>query len=78
MCNVPAARPDSSAKMAYVIRSQGDLDGDGNINAFDIEPFLDLLFGQNPDPCNTCTGDANADGDINAFDIEPFLNCLFP
>ena len=77
MCNVPAARPDSSAKMAYVIRSQGDLDGDGDINALDIEDFIDLLFNSGV-PCNTCTGDVNADGTIDALDIEPFLNCLFP
>ncbi len=50
---------------------------DGAVNAFDIEPFLDLLFGGGV-PCNTCTGDTNGDGRIDAFDIEPFLNCLFP
>ncbi len=27
-----------------------DMNCDGDINAFDIEPFLDLLFGPNPDP----------------------------
>ncbi len=51
---------------------------DGRLDAFDIEVFLDLLFGPNPDPCDTCTGDANGDGVIDAFDIEPFLECLFP
>jgi hypothetical protein len=50
---------------------------DGDINAFDIEPFLDLLFGPGT-PCDTCTGDTNGDGVIDAFDIEPFLACLFP
>jgi len=54
-----------------------DMNCDGDINAFDIEPFLDLLFGPGP-PCNTCTGDVNGDGVIDAFDIEPFLECLFP
>ena len=54
-----------------------DMNCDGDINAFDIEPFLDLLFGPGK-PCAPCTGDANADGQINAFDIEPFLACLFP
>ena len=54
-----------------------DMNCDGVVNAFDIEPFLDLLFGGG-EPCDSCTGDANDDGDINAFDIEPFLNCLFP
>ena len=54
-----------------------DMNCDGAINAFDIEPFLDLLFGGG-DPCNTCTGDVNGDGNVDAFDIEPFLACLFP
>ena len=50
---------------------------DGEVNEFDVEPFLDLLF-DGATPCNTCSGDANGDGTIDAFDIEPFLTCLFP
>ncbi len=61
-----------------------DMNCDTLINAFDIEPFLTLLFDPDSDPC--CgergdvgsTGDTNGDGEINSFDIEPFLNCLFP
>ncbi len=55
-----------------------DMNCDGDVNAFDIEPFLDLLFSPMPMPCNTCTGDVDGNGVIDAFDIEPFLNCLFP
>ena len=55
-----------------------DMNCDGEVNAFDLESFLDLLFGPNPEPCGACTGDVNGDGIIDAFDIEPFLNCLFP
>ena len=54
-----------------------DMNCDGDINALDIEPFLDLLFGGG-DPCAACSGDVNGDGGINALDIEPFLECLFP
>ena len=53
-----------------------DMNCDGEVDAFDIEPFLDLLFGPGK-PCGECTGDVNGDGDIDAFDIEPFLECLF-
>ena len=53
-----------------------DMNCDGAIDAFDIEPFLELLF-DGGDPCDACTGDANGDGEIDAFDIEPFLTCLF-
>jgi hypothetical protein len=55
-----------------------DTNCDGLIDAFDIEPFLDLLFGKNPMPCAPGAGDINGDGVVNAFDIEPFLDCLFP
>ncbi|MCH7871969.1 MAG: hypothetical protein IID33_09750 [Planctomycetes bacterium] len=61
----------------------GDLNCDGQINAFDIEPFLVALF----DPkeyavrypeCDINLADINGDGSIDAFDIEPFLDLLFP
>jgi hypothetical protein len=57
-----------------------DMNCDGDINAFDIDPFLDLLFGPDPTPCDPagCTGDVNGDGVVDEFDIEPFLECLFP
>ncbi len=60
-----------------------DMDCSGEINAFDIEPFLDLLFGGGEPCCGTrgvppFTGDVNGDGVIDAFDIEPFMDCLFP
>ena len=54
-----------------------DMNCDSEVNAFDIEPFLDLLFNE-PDPCCEGVGDVNGDGRIDAFDIEPFLECLFP
>ena len=54
-----------------------DMNCDGVVNAFDIEPFLDILF-NNLRRCNFCTANTNGDGAIDAFDIEPFLECLFP
>lgn len=62
----------------------GDANCDGAVSAFDIEPFLLLLF--DPDEYDTrfpdCDGrtfcDMNDDGAINAFDIEGFLDALFP
>jgi choice-of-anchor B domain-containing protein len=61
----------------------GDLNCDGQIDAFDIEPFLTALFdpagypGLYPD-CDINLADINGDGNVDAFDIEPFLNLLFP
>ncbi len=54
-----------------------DMNCDGDVDAFDIEPFLGILFGGGQ-PCGPCTGDVNEDGNVDAFDIEPLLNCLFP
>ena len=56
---------------------------DTEINALDIESFIDLLF-NGAEPCcgvvgqPPTTGDVNGDGSINAEDIEGFINCLFP
>lgn len=62
---------------------RGDLNCDGTVNAFDIEPFLLALFEPSryviefPD-CELFLADMNLDSFIDAFDIEPFLNVLFP
>jgi hypothetical protein len=55
-----------------------DVNCDGVIDAYDIEPFIDLLVGPNPTPCSPCAADANGDSVVDAFDIEPFVNCLIP
>lgn len=78
---------DQTGELRYARRVRpvgglpGDLNCDGQINAFDIEPFLVALFApdeypaQYPD-CDINLADVNADGDINTFDIEPFLMLL--
>ncbi len=52
-----------------------DTNCDGVVDAFDIEPFINLLVGPGQ-PCSPCAGDADGNGVIDAFDIEPFINCL--
>ena len=61
----------------------GDLDCDGNVNAFDIEPFIFALFAPREyldryPTCDPLLADTNGDGVVDAFDIEPFLRILFP
>jgi hypothetical protein len=51
-----------------------DLNCDGVVDAFDIEPFISVLLGGQG--CSGCAGDANGDGSVDAFDIEPFIDCL--
>jgi hypothetical protein len=59
----------------------GDMNCDGVINNFDINPFVLALT----DPaayratypnCNIMNADVNGDGDINNFDINPFVALL--
>lgn len=64
------------ACVGNICKDNCDVDCSGNVDAFDIEPFLELLFGE-PDPCCEGAGDADGNGTVDAFDIEPFLTCLF-
>lgn len=58
--------------------SLGDMNCDGQVNNFDIDPFVTALTSpaiyaaQYPD-CNPLNGDVNQDGTLNNFDIDPFV-----
>jgi outer membrane protein assembly factor BamB len=60
---------------------RGDLNCDGELNAFDIDPFVLALTdpasyaGMYP-ACDEMYADINADGVVNAFDIDPFVALL--
>ena len=59
----------------------GDLNCDGVIDAFDIDPFVLALTDPDgyaaafPD-CNIMNADCNGDGVVDAFDIDPFVELL--
>ncbi len=53
-----------------------DTDCDVGADAFDIDPFLGLLFSGDA-PCDFCAGDTDDSGAVDAFDVFPFLECLF-
>jgi hypothetical protein len=59
----------------------GDLNCDGLVNAFDIDPFVLALTdpvayaAQFPE-CSYLLADINGDGMVNAFDIDPFVQLL--
>jgi probable HAF family extracellular repeat protein len=66
---------------AGAARRAGDLNCDGVVNNFDIDPFVLALT--NPagyqaafPACNINNADVNNDGAINNFDIDPFVICL--
>lgn len=52
-----------------------DLNCDGSVNPFDIQPFLNVLTNGAP-PCSGCAGDTDFNGSVNPFDIQPFVECL--
>jgi hypothetical protein len=59
----------------------GDLNCDGAINAFDIDPFVLALtspetYGELFPACDYMLADINGDGAVNAFDIDPFVELL--
>jgi hypothetical protein len=62
--------------------SRGDVNCDGLINFFDIDPFLLALFDLPTYQTTYCGGDICAadidcSGAIDFFDIDPMLGCLF-
>ncbi len=64
-----------------VMPQLGDVNCDGDINAFDIAPFVvaltrvDDYYAIAPD-CDPMLADVNGDGSVNVFDIDPFVLLL--
>jgi hypothetical protein len=59
----------------------GDLNCDGAVNAFDIDPFVLALtspptYATQFADCDYMLADCNGDGEVNAFDIDPFVALL--
>lgn len=59
-----------------------DLNCDGSVNGFDIDPFVTVIGGRLADyyiqypECNHCLADINEDGLLNGFDIDPFIELI--
>lgn len=59
-----------------------DLNCDGSVNNFDIDPFVlgltdpDAYAAAFPNCSLLCGGDTNGDGVVNNFDIDGFVGCL--
>ena len=51
---------------------KGDVDLDGAVTFFDIQPFIDVLANSN----FQAEADCNCDGVVNFFDIQPFIDIL--
>ncbi len=59
-----------------VAGSLGDFDGDCDVDFDDLNPFVDVLLGNNTTPSAQVTADMNASGQANGADIELFVQAL--
>ena len=50
----------------------GDVNMDGIVDFFDIQPFIDVLSS----PMFQCEADIDGDGEVTFFDIQPFIDIL--
>jgi len=65
------------------ISARGDMNCDGQINNFDIDPFVLALtnptkYAQQYPSCDWMLADVNGDRKVNNFDIDPFVALLTP
>ncbi|MFH1746866.1 MAG: hypothetical protein ABIG44_07445 [Planctomycetota bacterium] len=66
---------------ARTLRDVGDMNCDGNINAYDIDGFIlavssaESYYGNFPDG-DYFLGDCNGDGFVNAYDIDSFIDLV--
>jgi len=82
--NDPKARQDVPFCLEGTKRSaygKGDLNCDGKLNNFDIDPFVLALtnptgYAQKFPDCDRMLADCNGDGAVNNFDIDPFVKLL--
>jgi hypothetical protein len=61
--------------------ARGDLNCDGTVDNFDLDPFVLALTSPNAyleafPHCSAANADANCDGHVDNFDIDPFVACL--
>jgi hypothetical protein len=72
---------DGDKTVTAIFAQLGDLNCDGALNAFDIDPFVLALSDPAgyatvyPD-CNPNLADCNSDGTVDAFDIDAFVDVL--
>jgi hypothetical protein len=55
----------------------GDVDGSGQVDALDIDYFIDWLFRGGPAPASMAAADVDGSGQVDALDIDWFIDWLF-
>jgi hypothetical protein len=69
---------DDETSQPVTPRTLGDLNCDGALDAFDIDPFVLALtdpaaYEEQFPECRLARADVNGDGAVDAFDIDPFV-----
>jgi hypothetical protein len=54
----------------------GDVNADGTVDFFDIDPFVTWLVAPDEAEGEACAADINGDGAVDFFDIDPFVQLL--
>ncbi len=76
--------PLASSNIRFLRRfGVGDVNCDGTVDAFDVEPFIVVLTDPNSyaaryPSCDSLLADTDGNGTVDAFDIEPFVRLLLP
>ncbi|MGE0480863.1 MAG: DUF3466 family protein [Phycisphaerae bacterium] len=73
--------PERAVVLIPITGAVADLNCDGAVNTFDIDPFVMALadpagYESHYPNCDRALADVNRDGRVNAFDIDPFVACL--
>ncbi len=63
--------------ISITVCQRGDVNGDEDINIFDITYLINYLYKGGPTPPDLTCADVNDDGDINIFDITYLINYLY-
>jgi hypothetical protein len=72
---------DTGGLAILAVHFPGDLNCDGSFDAFDIEPFIDVMldpvgFAADYPDCEQRLADMNGDGVVDGRDVDPFVRAL--
>lgn len=79
---IATAKPSTPSSLSGAIQGPSpaymkrDVNGDGVVNAGDVEPFVDILLNGTLDPLAECAADVDDSGGINGDDVQDFVDGL--
>ena len=55
----------------------GDVNGSGQVDALDVDYFIDWLYRNGPGPVSLAVADVNGDDSVDILDIDYFIDWLY-